>query len=288
MSEIDARLFQSFSDAMPLAACLVDLSGRVIYWNLAAEGITGYLRHEVLGRSYRTDLLIRLSADQVTASPVCPVREVLRDGTSVAADLFLRHKDGHRLPVRVYAFALRDAMGEMLGVGEVFEPLQPHGSELHTHSYIDHDFELATGLPALEESREQLKALAASTPAPGTALILIEMSQQQEILRHGGTAMLRQSIRVLARTVAGLLPEGHYVGCWTDWRLLAIVNLRTPEELAELDARLHAVGSSVKWWGDRVPIGVRAAARFVDPLQALDKQIQTLESFLKMPAARKD
>ena len=52
----------------------------------------------------------------------CPVREVLRDGRAVAADLFLRHKDGHRLPVHVDAFPLRDSMGEMRGVGEILIP----------------------------------------------------------------------------------------------------------------------------------------------------------------------
>jgi PAS domain S-box-containing protein len=286
MSEIDAQLFQSFNDAMPLAACFVDLHGKVIYWNAAAESITGYRRHEVLGRTYRTDLLIQLSADHATAAPACPVRDALRDGASLAASLFLRHKDGYRLPVRVYAFALRNAMNEMQGAGEIFEPLQPHASELHKHSHLDHDFEMATGLPALEESREQLKALSAAVPAAGTVLMLIEMSQQREILQHGGAAMLHQAIRVLARTVAGLLPEGHYVGCWTDWRLLAIVNECSPDELAELKARLSAVGSScaVKWWGDRVPIGVRAAACLVDPSQAPEKQIQTLESDLRKTA----
>ena len=43
MSEIEAQLFRSFSDAMPYGVCLVDLQSKIIYWNAAAEWITGYL-----------------------------------------------------------------------------------------------------------------------------------------------------------------------------------------------------------------------------------------------------
>src|ERR1700692_4337333 len=113
MSQIEAKLFQSFSDAMPFGVCLVDLQGKIIYWNVAAEGITGYLGHEVLGRAYRGDLLIQCGGTNASTETQCPVTEVLRDGRAVVAELFLRHKHGHRIPIHVFAFSLRDAMGEM-------------------------------------------------------------------------------------------------------------------------------------------------------------------------------
>lgn len=283
MSEIDAQLFQCFSDGMPFGACLVDLHGKILYWNAAAEEITGYLRHEVLGRTYRGDLLMQ--CDAANAKAPCPVLEVLRDGTSVAADLFLRHKHGHRMEVRVYAFALRNVRGEMQGVGEIFEHAHSRHESLSWGGHFDHEFELATGLPAVEESRERLQSLLHSSTAPTTALLLIEMSEQQALLQHGGAPMLHQAIRVLAKTVAGLLPVRHYVGCWSDGRLIAVVPECMPETLEKLKVTLATVGSScaVKWWGDRVTIGIRAAARFVDPAQSADV-LQALERDLKSAA----
>ena len=47
---MEHELFQSFCNAMPLGVCLVDREGKIVYWNAAAEGITGYHSHEVLGR----------------------------------------------------------------------------------------------------------------------------------------------------------------------------------------------------------------------------------------------
>src|SRR5208282_1053776 len=106
-----SQLFESFCAAMPLGVCLVDLQGKIVYWNAAAESITGYLSQEVLGRAYRGDLLIQCSncgGAKRNTELQCPVREVLRDGRAVVAELYLRHKDGHRLPVHVDAFPLRD------------------------------------------------------------------------------------------------------------------------------------------------------------------------------------
>jgi PAS domain S-box-containing protein len=287
MSEIDAQLLQGFSDGIPFGACLVNMQGKIVYWNSAAEGITGYLRHEVLGRAYRGDLLIQCGAANADSGTLCPVLEVLRDGTSVAADLFLRHKHGHRIALRVFAFALRNSMGEMQGVGEIFDPSHTKQENSTWGGHSDHEFEIATGLPAVEESREQLQTLLHSRSASTAVLLLIEMTEQPAILQHGGASMLHQAIRVLARTVAGLLPSRHYVGCWGDGRLIAMIPECTPDTLEEVKVTLAAVGSScaVKWWGDRVTVGMRAVASYVDPAQSADTLIQSLEQDLKNAAA---
>jgi hypothetical protein len=211
------------------------------------------------------------------------VREVLRDGSAVVAELFLRHKEGHRLPVRVDAFPLRDSMGELRGVAEILA----HSRERHEvpgwTGQSEREFELAAGLPAVAESREQLQMALRSRSASTTALVLIEMMEPSSILHHGGTAMLRQAIRVMGKTVAGLLPSPNFLGCWSEDRVVAIIPACPVEDLEKLGAELAEVGSScaVKWWGDRVVVGVNAAARYLDSSQPVDALIQSLEKDLK-------
>jgi PAS domain S-box-containing protein len=288
MSQVETQLFRSFSDAVPFGVCLVDLEGKVAYWNVAAERISGYMGQEVLGRTYRGDLLIHCA--NASTEVQCPVIDVLRDGRPIEGDLFLRHKHGHRVPIHVFAFPLRDSMGQMRGVGEILDPSQGKREGATWGGHPDREFEMATGLPAVEESREQLQMLFRSQLASTSALVLIEMSEQNSIQQHGGTAMLHQAIRVLAKTVAGLLPSRNYVGCWSDWRLIAIVPECKPETLRKLESTLAGVGSScaVKWWGDRVIVGIRAAARHVDISHTADALIQRLEQDLKSSADRKE
>jgi PAS domain S-box-containing protein len=283
---LEARLFQSFCDAMSYGVCLVDLQGKIIYWNAAAEGITGYLGPEVIGRAYRGDMLIHCAGDRHGTEVQCPITAVLRDGRPVGAELFLLHKGGHRIPIHILAFPLRDAMGEMKGVGEIFEPAPGKQESPGWAGHKGREFEIATGLPAESESRGQLQSLLRSHSASPSALILIEMPDQHKILQHGGAALLHQAIRVLAKTVAGLLPPRHYVGCWSDWRLIAIVPECKLETLKTLKSTLAGVGSScaVKWWGDRLPVGMRAAACLVDSSRTLDSLIQGLEQDLRNTA----
>lgn len=262
MPELASDLYRSFASALPLAACLVDAEAKVVFWNAAAEALTGYQSHDVLGREYRSDLLVQLRDGRAGLETVCPVREVLRNGGTVSAELYLRHKAGHRTAVHAYAFALRGAGGEVLGAGQVFTAMAKAAAEAAHHPHQDHEFEWATGLPSYEATRTHLRTLDGDS-----ALILLEMSQQQQIMQHGGALMLHQAIRVLARTVDGLLPPQHFLGCWSDWRLLAVVPGCAPAALDELKERLAAVGSScaVKWWGDRFAIGIRASAHLVQP-----------------------
>ncbi len=290
MPQIDVELFRSFSDAMPFGVCLVNTQGKIIYWNPQAEAITGYLGHEVLGRAYRGDLLIHCEGAKGSTELRCPVTEVLRDGRAVAADLFLRHKQGHRVPIHVSAFALRDGMGEVRGVGEIFDPTRGKHENTGWAGHSDREFEMATGLSAVEESVEQLHTLLRSRTAATSAVILIEMTEQQAIRQHGGTAMLHQAIRVLAKTVAAILPSRNYVGCWSDWRLIAIVPECKSETLEKLKSTLAGVGSScaVKWWGDRVVVKIRAAAHCVDPQQSVDELIQGLEREMKIAIGREE
>ncbi|HVJ05003.1 MAG TPA: PAS domain-containing protein [Candidatus Saccharimonadales bacterium] len=290
MPQLDCQLFQSFSDAIPFGVCVVDLQGKIIYWNLAAEGITGYLAHEVLGRAYRGDLLVRCASANGSTEQRCPVTEVLRDGRAVAAELFLRHKQGHRVPVRISAFALRDAMGEVRGVGEIFDPTIAKDESTGGAGRSSGEFEIAIGSSAVEESVEQLHTLLRSRTAATSALILIEMAEQEALFLHGGTALLVRAIRALAKTVAALLPARNYVGCWSDWGLIAIVPECRHETLETLRSRLAGVGSScaVKWWGDRVVVRIRAAACCVDTEESADESIRGLEREMKIAMNREE
>jgi hypothetical protein len=214
---------------------------------------------------------------------------VLREGRSVESELFLRHKLGYRIPVHVYAFPLRDPMGEIVGVGEVLDPSEVGQESPAWLGHSDREFELATGLGAVQETRERMKALLQSRSATTSAVILIELTEMNALLKHGGSGMLHQAIRVLAKSVAKLLPPRNHVGCWSDWRLVALVPDCTSTMLADIRLTLAGVGSScaVKWWGDRVEMAIHAAALYGDPSKNVDQLIQELELELSRTSEEK-
>ena len=109
-------------DAMNEGLYLVDRRRRITMWNAAAARITGYSAEEVVGRRCGVDLLGHVDeSGAVLCGARCPLMATMRDGDHRVANLFLHHKDGHVVPVRVSAGALRSgAEGPIVGAVETF------------------------------------------------------------------------------------------------------------------------------------------------------------------------
>jgi PAS domain S-box-containing protein len=290
MPEASLEIFQSFCESLPFGVCLVDLEGKILHWNVAAESITGYSSYEVVGREYRRDLLVHGDSSSTAVESQCPLTEVLRENRPVAAELYLRHKLGHRLPIRVVAFPLHDAMGEMTGAAEVLDR-SPRTVENTTWSgHSDREFELATGLSAIEDTQGRLQHLLRSPAASTSAVVMIEFADRASLLKYGGTGMLHQGIRILAKTLTNLLPPRNRVGCWSEWRLIAVIPDCTPDSLCEIQQNLAGIGSScaIKWWGSRVEMAIRSSARIPDDSVDVKALVAQLEQDLETSSDRKD
>lgn len=99
----------------------VDRQRRILYWNRAAERITGFTSREVIGRSCKDNILNHCDeAGVILCGSGCPLLNTIRDGEPREAHVFLHHRDGHRLPVCVRAAALRAESGEVIGAVETF------------------------------------------------------------------------------------------------------------------------------------------------------------------------
>ncbi len=101
-----------------------DRQRRITFWNKAAERITGYSRKEVLGRSCADDILIHVDGrGRSLCGGLCPLAATLKDCRSRQAGVFLHHKQGHRVAVRVRVLALRDDKKSLIGAAEIFNEI---------------------------------------------------------------------------------------------------------------------------------------------------------------------
>ena len=103
----------------------VDTERRITFWNKAAEDITGYDAEEIIGRKCDQS---RLNHIDITGKPLCvvgcPLYSSIMDGQQRKDEVFLRHKEGHRIPVFVNIFPLVEN-GEIIGAAEIFTPNSP-------------------------------------------------------------------------------------------------------------------------------------------------------------------
>lgn len=98
----------------------VDTERRITFWNKAAENITGYKKEEIVGQCCQCNLLNHIDRDGRPLCTVgCPLYATIIDGKQRKDEVFLRHKDGHRIPILVNIFPIVEE-DNIIGAVEIF------------------------------------------------------------------------------------------------------------------------------------------------------------------------
>lgn len=120
----EKKFFAAILDNLYEGVYFVDRERIITYWNKAAEKITGYTAEEVLGKSCADNILTHVDIeDNNLCQGMCPLAATITDRKPRQAELFLHHKDGHRVPVSVRATPLIGAGGKVIGAIEFFSDI---------------------------------------------------------------------------------------------------------------------------------------------------------------------
>jgi diguanylate cyclase (GGDEF)-like protein/PAS domain S-box-containing protein len=119
--QVGDSFFKTVIDQMYDGVYFTDRSRRITYWNHGAERITGYAHAEVVGSSCRDHVLMHVNDEGVVlCTDLCPLAKTIQDGSIREADVYLHHKDGHRVPVTIRVNPIHDDLGEVIGAVEIF------------------------------------------------------------------------------------------------------------------------------------------------------------------------
>jgi len=96
---------------------------RITFWNKAAEEITGYTATEMIGQCCQNNYLNHMDVDgRLLCNLGCPLFATIIDGKPRSDEVFLQHKDGHRVTVGVNIFPYLEE-NEIVGAIEIFTPI---------------------------------------------------------------------------------------------------------------------------------------------------------------------
>jgi len=127
----DDNFYHKILDNLYDGVYFVDRERRITYWNRGAERITGYTAGEVTGSRCSDNILMHVdSSGTLMCRDLCPLVASMLDGSERTADVYLKHKDGHRVSVNVRITPLRSEQGEIIGGVEVFTDNAPRLSAI--------------------------------------------------------------------------------------------------------------------------------------------------------------
>jgi PAS domain S-box-containing protein len=122
-------------DALPEGTYITDRERQIIYWNSAAERITGWQSEDVVGRNCKDNILAHVDKDGhlLCGHEYCPLHRSMVTGCTSRTPmlLFAKSKNGARIPVEAMVAPLRDNQGQVIGGIEVFRDVSTSIDDLN-------------------------------------------------------------------------------------------------------------------------------------------------------------
>ncbi len=110
---------------------VVDQTRTIIFWNKGAEKLTGYSAEDVIGHKCADNILCHITPQGTNlCTGNCPLLSTLKDDIVTESAVFLHHKKGHRLPVTVKTYPLKNGNGKTTGAVELFSLASSHKETL--------------------------------------------------------------------------------------------------------------------------------------------------------------
>lgn len=286
----DCESLRAVLDGLPTGLYIVDKDYRVVLWNDAAERITGYLRHEVLGRCRQDEIFEPGARRKAPERPAFVHQEAMREGSPREAAVLLRHKAGHEILVHVRAVPIRDRGGNVVGAAESFDErgLPHHGPRREDRMAAAELFSEVTGLPNREymvSTVSEHLALFSRQQVP-FGVLCFQIQELDRFRASYGRVAGDNILKVVARTIENTLSPVDVIGHWGETQFLAL--------LPDCGANIDKVGdrvsrivghAGIQWWGDHLSVTVAWAGALVQAGDTLESLTGRLERALTLGEA---
>lgn len=121
---ISSNVYENILEQLTEGIYYVDIDRKITYWNKAAEKITGYTKEEVIGKCCSDNILRHIDEAGVEmCTDSCPLIDSVKNGGTNEKNIFLHHKDGHRVHIYTRVAPISDTKGEIIGAVELFSDL---------------------------------------------------------------------------------------------------------------------------------------------------------------------
>lgn len=243
---LQGDLYKNLLDNLSEGVYFTDTHRHIQYWNKGAERITGFRAEEVVGRCCASNILMHTDLEgKSLCHGHCPLLATMRDGEHRSEKLFLRHKEGHRVPVFTLTAPIKDENGVVIGGLETFHDVTAEMAALAQVEVLKEQSLLCplTGVGNRRYADQVLEQKFDELNRNGgfLGLLFIDIDRFKSINDTYGHKVGDVALKMVARTLANSMRSYDFLGRWGGEEFVAILpNLERPalEAFAE---RLRAL-----------------------------------------------
>lgn len=225
---------------------VVDRKRKITFWNEGSERITGYSAAEVTDSFCYQNILQHIDDNgKQLCIEGCPLQKTLEDGLMNEANVYLKHKDGYRIPVMVKTLPVYDDNNTIVAAIEVFtdERFQqkvyeenvalkdklktdPLTKVANRHFF---DFELSK---RMEEAIQFNQTF---------GIIIADIDHFKKINDTYGHLVGDEMLKIVAHSLTSNIDKNDLISRWGGEEFIGIVDVDTIEALKTVAERLRNV-----------------------------------------------
>lgn len=244
----------------------VDDKRGITFWNKGAEHITGFTASEVVGHFCYNNILNHVDENgKRLCMSGCPLHRTLTDGIERDSKIYLHHKEGHRVPVKVHVSTIEED-GKIIGAVETFVRAD---SEFNNEFQIDELKMLAyqdqlTELPNRRYLDQQLEnhIRLNENEVHKVALAFVDIDHFKHINDHYGHNIGDDVLKMIAKTMKSGTRHTDIVGRWGGEEFIVIFNhmneLALPRVCEKIRMLVEASGLRLEQEEIKVTISIGA------------------------------
>lgn len=268
-------------------AYVVDKSRKIIFWNKGCEKITGYNSSDVVNTYCYHNILqhVDQSGKQLCKAG-CPLSTTISTGKVTETEVFLHHKQGHRVPVTVKSLPVFDEQKEIVAVIEVFTDTRFKEShyeenkklkkivdmdpltEIYNRRFID--FQLKNALKEFEEF-----------DAP-FGVLFIDIDNFKNINDTHGHTVGDEMLKVIAKTISNNIRPYDFIGRFGGEEFIVIVKRVDLEVLKMVSERTRNLcqKSSYNLNGKKISVTISVGATLYNGEETIEELVARADKLM--------
>jgi diguanylate cyclase (GGDEF)-like protein/PAS domain S-box-containing protein len=237
-------LYKEVLDTLIEGVFFVDNDRRVTYWNRGAEQLTGYTAEDVVSQSCPDSFLLHIDeAGQHLCNDGCPLTRCLRSGQPAEAELYMQHREGHRVPVALKVTPILGDDGQVSGAVQTFRDnsgvvaMREQVARLQRSALFDP----LTRLGNRRYVEQNLQARQGELERFGWpfGVLMMDIDHFKRVNDTHGHLTGDRVLRMVARTMTGNLRPYDILGRWGGEEFLAVVGFASHEALVTIGERFR-------------------------------------------------
>lgn len=224
---------------------VVDKDRKITFWNKGAEIITGYAKEEVENNYCYSNILQHIDENgRKLCFGGCPLHRTIKTNKINDTNVYLQHKDGHRVEVVVRTIPIIED-GEVVGAIEAFT------DQKFQQSYFKQNQELLEkvaydnlmGIYNREYLDLYLKQKLEGAEALGEifGVLFVDVDKFKDVNDTYGHQVGDEILKLIARTISGNVRSNDIVGRYGGDELMILLAVDSKELLKKLSEKLRVL-----------------------------------------------